>query len=199
MGETYSVTLTAKDSTGGDITTGGATFVIRIYNEFTTDSDFGCVENTGAKQVVLSTIFGTMSDNGDGSYFYSFIPEDSGSVTIKILHTTEGIDSKFYTNQDYIDPPEIHNVTNDINYNWGSGSPVSEVNDFSSVLDFYFVPEESTDYIFKLTENRNSYLYSKETRLVEAHSNSTYTSVSNINNIIIANICIIRTQVLWIS
>jgi hypothetical protein len=119
-----------------------------------------------------------MSDNGDGSYFYNFIPAESGSVTIKILHTTEGIDSKFYTNQDYIDPPEINNVTYDIDYTWDLGSPVSVFDYFSSVLDFYFVPDESTDYIFKLTANHYGFLYSKETQIAESAYASNYTSVS---------------------
>jgi hypothetical protein len=187
-GETYLVTLTAKDSSGLRIATGGANFVIRIYNECTADPYFGCVENSGAKQIVSSTIFSTMGDNGDGSYSYTFVALEQGSVVIKILHANEGIDSRFYTNRFYTEPPEIHNVTYDINYNWRRGSPVSVIDFFSSVLDFYFVPEESTDYTFKLNADDVSYLYVNGTQIVKSFNNISYTVVSSIDNIIIANI-----------
>lgn len=148
-GSTYSGTVTAKDSTSANVSAGGDTFVIRIYNECTDDADFGCVENSGAVQVVPSTIFDKMTDNGDGTYAYSFVAAESGSVVIKIMHATEGIDSKFYDNEVFSDPPESHNVTSNIYYDWGAGGPGSVTDYFSILLDFYFVPEESTDYTFR--------------------------------------------------
>lgn len=125
-----------------------------------------------------------MSDNGDGTYSYSLVALESGPITIKILHATEGIDSYFYANRYYTDPPEIHNVTSEIDYDWGSGGPGSVTDNFSTILNFYFVPEESTNYIFNLSGNHYSFLYLKGALTTETFVNSSDSSVNETDNIL---------------
>ena len=69
---TYSVTVTAKDSTDTNIEHGGDTFLIQISNQWTMSDAYNWDVVSGAKTTISPMIFDKMTDNNDGTYSSSF-------------------------------------------------------------------------------------------------------------------------------
>lgn len=74
--------MTAKDSFGNNIGSGGDSLVVEIHNECVLDSGFYCTEVSGARQILSSPIVSSMTDNGDGTYDYSYYVDLDGVVTV---------------------------------------------------------------------------------------------------------------------
>ena len=70
-GLTGQITVTAKDSSGNTITTGGELFMIRISNTWTLTNSHYC-SPTGATAPLSSFISDMMTDNNNGIYSYSY-------------------------------------------------------------------------------------------------------------------------------
>ena len=64
------ITVTAKDSTGNLITTGGEFFTVKISNLWTKNNNYFWVSN-GATTPLSSNINGVMTDHNNGTYTYS--------------------------------------------------------------------------------------------------------------------------------
>ena len=71
-GVTGTVTVTAKDSLGNTITTGGEIFMIKISN-ICSKANSHYWAPSGATTPLASNINDIMADNGDGTYSYSYI------------------------------------------------------------------------------------------------------------------------------
>ena len=120
---TYTILVTAKDSTGTDIGHGGDMFIAEIYNKWTLDT--GNYWNTvaGAKQTISSAISAPMTDNGDGTYSYSFSLQLDGAVTVitKLL-TQGGVNWAWYPNTSLSGTPILYNTTSEIYFYVSEGS-----------------------------------------------------------------------------
>lgn len=95
--DTVTVTVTAKDSGGINIGTGGETLTIEVHNECTLDSDYYWTEVPGATQVLTSPLVANMTDNGDGTYSYSYSVDLDGIVTV-FVYKESYITGVFYDN-----------------------------------------------------------------------------------------------------
>ena len=88
---TYTVTVTAKDASGANIGHGGDIFVIEINNQWTLDAWGSCLVNSGAKSTISSFISATMTDNGDGTYSYSYSVQNDGAITVLVKLLVNGL------------------------------------------------------------------------------------------------------------
>ena len=78
-GSTLEVIVTAKDSNGNDITTGGELFLVIVSNIWTKYNQYYCQPSWGTGP--LSTnIEGIMTDYNNGTYSYSYTVSNSGKV-----------------------------------------------------------------------------------------------------------------------
>ena len=77
---------------------------------------------SGAKQTISSTISATMTDNGDGTYSYSFSLQLDGAVTIIVKLLSEGgVSWAWYPNTSMSGTPILYNTTSDINVYMNGG------------------------------------------------------------------------------
>ena len=103
---TYTATLTAKDSAGNNVGTGGELVYIFITNECTISGNV-CNIVGGATATLSTPITGDMTDNGDGTYSYSFTLENnSGKVTGYAYKGTPGITTEWFENFKF--QPSLH-------------------------------------------------------------------------------------------
>ena len=108
--------MTAKDSSGNNVGYGGNYFVVEIYNQWTLDSSNNWNIVSGAKQTVSSTIKAQMTDNGDGTYSYSYSVQNDGAISIVIrMYTNSGISCTWYDNQSFSGSPALVNTISTIN------------------------------------------------------------------------------------
>lgn len=98
--DTVTVTVTAKDSSGNLIGTGGSILTIEVHNECTLDIDLVCTEVIGATQVLASPIVANMTDNSDGTYDYSYSVNLNGKVTVFVYEVT-GVVGYYYGTVDW--------------------------------------------------------------------------------------------------
>lgn len=95
------VTVTAKDSSGTNIGAGGDLFYIQITNECTKASNFEWTTVSGADNTIATSIFTEMTDNNDGTYSYSWTPDNEGKLSISaILFNRFTIKGQYYNTQD---------------------------------------------------------------------------------------------------
>ena len=63
--------MTAKDSSGANISVGGDLFYVRISNQCTITSQVLWTENSGAVQTLSTVTEDLMKDNQNGTYRYA--------------------------------------------------------------------------------------------------------------------------------
>ena len=95
---TYTITVTAKDSSGNNKGTGGRIFLIQISNKWTMVDAYNWNVDSGAKQTISHLIYEKMTDNGDGTYSYNYSVSFDGAITILVkLVTGNGINAVWYS------------------------------------------------------------------------------------------------------
>ena len=120
---TYTVTVTAKDSSGVNVGHGGDKFRIEIYNKWTMGSNSIWNAVPGARQTLSATIKAAMTDNGDGTYTYNFSVQLDGEVTIIVrLVNTGVVNWKWYSSTNASGSPVKTNTTSNINFNFDGGA-----------------------------------------------------------------------------
>ena len=154
---TYTITVTAKDSTDTNIGHGGDTFLIQISNQCTMSDAYNCDVVSGAKTTIPSTIYDKMTDNGDGTYSYSYSVKINGAITILIkMATSNGLKSIFYSTTNFSGSPQLTTVLPFLNFSLNSNLnyPSLSSNQYFTAI-FYstiFSPAKET-YTFYVNED----------------------------------------------
>jgi hypothetical protein len=142
------VEVIARDSFGVALTTGGAHFRIEIYNECNPTSDYQWVEVGGAIQVLSSPIISDMQDNGDGTYYYDYTLTREGPVIVQVILLTNGLTMNCYPNPSWSGSPTVSTSVNNLDIQWGQGSPFSQNDYFSWTFIGYFQSPTTETYRF---------------------------------------------------
>ena len=84
--QTYTVIVTAKDSSGTNIGTGGEKIWIKLEDECDRTTNFECVATSGSTHALSSMIWTQMTDNSDGTYSYSYSVSHNGVLSITVFY-----------------------------------------------------------------------------------------------------------------
>lgn len=102
-GESFTITVQAKTSTGSTLTSGGDSFQVEISNKCTL-SGTTCTDD-GTSSALSSTVSGAMTDHGNGTYTYAYtFNGDAGELTVAVFLSTQDAVATFYDNTDWTDP-----------------------------------------------------------------------------------------------
>ena len=78
---------------------------------------YNCDVVSGAKTTIPSTIYDKMTDNGDGTYSYSYSVQINGAITILIkLATSHGLKSIFYSTTNWSGTPQLTTILPFLNF-----------------------------------------------------------------------------------
>ena len=74
---------------------------------------------------MTSPIQGSMTDNGDGTYYFDYSVPLDGAVTIVVQLLTAGnVYGEWFANTDCSGSPGLTNYTSNINFYWSSGTNI---------------------------------------------------------------------------
>ena len=129
------VTVTAKDSSGTNIGTGGDLFYIQITNQCTKTSDFAWTIVGGADNTLSSSIFILMTDNYDGTYNYSYTMTNDGviSVSIILFNRFKALE-QYYLGNPLSRSIVVSNYSSSLQYNWLTSDITSGHEDYVSAV-----------------------------------------------------------------
>ena len=101
-GDTHTFVVTAKDSTGVDVGSGGEEVYIKVTDHCTRNTLMSCDDVLSSPSVLSSEIVALMTDVGDGTYTYTATYNDLGNITAAIMLThTEGVSGYIYDSLTY--------------------------------------------------------------------------------------------------
>ena len=99
LGDTLEITVTAKDSYGNYVTTGGDIFTVKISNVCTKYNQYYCAPS-GSTTSLSSNVNDVMTDHNNGTYSYSYPVPNSrkncftliivGSISVQVYLLTQG-------------------------------------------------------------------------------------------------------------
>ena len=96
-GNSYTFTVTAKDSSGLNVESGGEEVYVKVTNHCTRDSLMTCNDVGSSASVLSQEIVARMTDVGDGTYTYTATYNDIGNITAAIMLThIEGVSGLIY-------------------------------------------------------------------------------------------------------
>ena len=94
------------------------TFLIQITNKCTLTNSYVCDQVAGATNTIPSFIYDKMSDNGDGTYNYSYTLSNIGAITIIVkLVTGNGLYAEFFSTHDWSGSPELTTTLETVSFN----------------------------------------------------------------------------------
>lgn len=102
-----------------------------------------------------------MTDFGNGTYSGNFTLEQSGVASLSVfLLNPNGVHADFYDNNLWQDPIAYHEITPNINYDWGTGNIFSTSRDYVSAHFYTFIKAPTTEtYIFDILSDDGSDFY----------------------------------------
>ena len=157
---TYTVTVTAKDSSGVNVGHGGDKFRVEIYNKWTMGANSIWNTVSGARQTLSATINAAMTDNGDGTYTYNFSVQLDGAVTIIVrLVNTGVVNWKWYSNPNFSGSPVKINTTSSVYFDANGQSSYfipGQGENFSGIIYGSITPIASGVYTFTLIQDDGS-------------------------------------------
>lgn len=86
----YTVTVTARDSTGTARGLGGDVYWIKIENQWAYGTFFQCEDVASQRVILTSEHDSQMYDNHDGTYTHTYTVPLDGTFTVSILLYTRG-------------------------------------------------------------------------------------------------------------
>ena len=111
VGQVSNILLTAKDSSGNNVGVGGETIFVMVANQCMRGTNMSCIPVSGAATVVSSTTVGQMTDNGDGTYSYSYTVSVPGKITVSVIVAVrKGVAGEYFDNTS-LTQPSIQNLT----------------------------------------------------------------------------------------
>lgn len=150
------VTVNAKDTGGGNIATGGDLFYILISNKWEKKSNFKCAVVNGADNTITTAITELMSDNNDGTYSYSWTPDNEGKLSISIIHYKKySILGTYFNTVDWTGTVANTNFSSTINYFWSGGLVTLTQYDFvsSEYVAFLKAPVNGQVVLYMYVDN----------------------------------------------
>lgn len=175
----YDILVTARDSLGARITTGGERVFISITDHCTRTAKMTCSRVAASPSVLASPVHAQMTDNGDGTYSYSVNIGSPGRVTIAVIVVHKiGIQEEYFDNTSLTGPVVKTNIVNMINYNWGFGLITPTLGDFVSIkFNSKLTSCETTSYDFAITHDDGAILDIDGVRKVSSWYNAHQTSL----------------------
>ena len=157
----YTVTVTAKDSGGVLIGTGGDSFYVRISNECTISSQVDWTVVGGAASTMSSPFEALMTYNGDGTYSYNYTLSVTGKISLwVILRNTGIIYGSFYTNTGLAGAAAASNISTTIDYLYGGGTVVGgQTDNVSAQFRTYLRPNVTDTYTIYVLMDDGASLY----------------------------------------
>ena len=200
---TYTITVTAKDSSGNNIGHGGDQFFVEIYNKWTVDSNLNCNAVAGAKQTLSTPIKGTMADNGDGTYSFNYSVVLDGEVTVVVKLDYKGVVKwKWYSNYSLTEPPTLTSTLSQVYFFNDGTSPTiipGQIDYFTAKIYGKIKPPSTGSYTFyayqddaaQMSINGNFYInhplfcwIEQDQFTISLDKNSYYDFLFNYNNYI---------------
>ena len=101
-GSSYTFTVTAKDSAGLDVGSGGEKVYVKVTDHCTRNTLMTCDDVGSSASVLSQEIVALMTDVGDGTYTYTATYNELGNITAAIMLThTEGVSGLIYDTTTY--------------------------------------------------------------------------------------------------
>ena len=144
----YTVTVTAKNSGGTLVGTGGDSFYVRISNECTKTTQVDWTVISGAANTMSSPFEALMTYNGDGTYTYNYTLSVVGKVSLcVILRNTGIVNGVFYTGLGFTGTA-YSNISTTIDYMYGGGYIIgTQTDSVSAEFTTYLRPNVTGTYI----------------------------------------------------
>ena len=104
--------MTAKDSSGNNVGVGGETIFVMVAESMYERHKHELYSTvSGATTVVSSTTVGQMTDNGDGTYSYSYTVSVPGKITVSVIVAVrKGVAGEYFDNPS-LTSPSVQNLT----------------------------------------------------------------------------------------
>lgn len=157
---TYEVHVQSKDASGDDITTGGYTFKIEIKNKCVSGITYTCTPVGNATSALTSDISDTMTDNGDGTYNYSYSVPNTGAVTVVVsMVEAPGIYAEYYDNDNWSGDVVHTEVIDEFDLDWKKGDLLPGIDDEVTINFFtYLTPKVTDSYLINIKHDDGSTL-----------------------------------------
>jgi hypothetical protein len=102
-----------------------------------------------------------MTDLGNGTYTGDFTVEQSGEISILIVLLNEnGVHADFFNNNRWENPIAYHEISPNVNYDWGTGKITPERIDYVTAYFYTYIKAPTTEtYTFDLLFDDGSDFY----------------------------------------
>ena len=150
--QTYTVVVTAKDSSGINIGTGGEKIWIKLEDECDRTTNFECVATSGSTHALSSMIWTQMTDNSDGTYSYSYSVSHNGVLSITVFYFQgSGLYWEWFDTVNWSGSIIVSNISSTIDYDFGTGQITPTWSDYWSGRFYTLLRAPTTDsYTFYL-------------------------------------------------
>ena len=134
----YTITVTARDSSGNARGVGNDIFWIYIENQWSKATAFSWDNVSNQRQVLQTEVDAQMTDNLDGTYSYTYSVNLDGTITMYVLlYTQYGVYAEYFNNIVYSGTVANYDTLTQMSKNFGGGLVTSTQGDCVSA-NFYF-------------------------------------------------------------
>ena len=173
------VTVTAKDSSGNNIGTGGELIWIRLQKECTkVSNNFYWTTKSSTTFALSAEVWTKMTDNSDGTYTYTYTPSQKGTFTLSVYYfQSSGFYSEFFLTDAWTGAYTEGNISSTINYSWASSTAMTAGCNWFCCSSYYaLVKAPVTDtYTLKVTESDNIYIFAEWSSILSQLGAASYT------------------------
>jgi hypothetical protein len=174
-GVSFTVKVQAKDSAGVDLNVGGDLFYADFRDECSWSNLFTCTESGGSTNNVIDIIQRfKMTDNGDGTYEYTYVTSKEGKVTVTVFlyDRTDRVFARYYDCPSYKSCSSTLRGTQYkslINEDYDFGDIYSTQGDnIKTVFETVLLPTATKPYTFKIYGDDNAKVYLDGIQIIES-------------------------------